>query len=243
MANAITGTDYDLLAVFRASPGGPVVEDPEGVTLTITGPGGFSLGPLVGNTLDEDSPGLYRYTWAVPSDALVGTYVAEWSADVPDATSFDDFEVVQPSVLSTITPAVVLDRTGFTVTDVELRQATSIVGSKAGVDLLVDPMPWSLRDQRLLRTAVMWQAAYVFRHPEVFEVEANLTSASANGVSKSWGDGGAAVSLIAPLANMNIRRLSWRRSRGIPLNRVTENRQLAQTVTNDGADSDWVPLR
>lgn len=142
------------------------------------------------------------------------------------------------------TPQQVADRTGIAgVTDANIATARGIIAAEVGYDLSADDLPkFRARDLRLVTEAVDWQAAYVKDHPDLLSRDGNLASASTNGNAVSWGPGGAAGSIVAPLAAMSLRRLSWRRSRSVPMRRVAD-RPLPQTLTNDGNDAEWKPLR
>nr|WP_062336187.1 hypothetical protein [Herbidospora sakaeratensis] len=77
VAQGQTGT---LLASWLEYPGGPAV-DVTGITITITPlPSGS---PVVGPTsagVSHPATGIYTYSWAVPADLEVGTYLAVWNA-------------------------------------------------------------------------------------------------------------------------------------------------------------------
>jgi hypothetical protein len=147
-------------------------------------------------------------------------------------------------VTNLATPEEVNDITGKSVSSADIARAQAMVEDATGVDLSPDPLPaYYTRDLRLLKRAIIWQTAYLDDHPDLLSREPNLTSASTNGNSMSWGEGGSAATLLAPLADMSLRRLSWRRSRSIPLVRAPDQPKRAQTLVNDGLDSEWMPLR
>jgi hypothetical protein len=141
------------------------------------------------------------------------------------------------------TAAEVLDATGKSTDAAAIARAQAVIGTVTGRDLDADPLPgyWS-RDLRLLKRAVIWQTAYLDDNPHVLSQLGGVVSASTNGNSLSFGPGGAADTLLAPLAAMSLRRLSWRRSRAIPL-RKAPDRVHPQTIVHDGSDSEWTPLR
>lgn len=145
------------------------------------------------------------------------------------------------------TTAEVLQVTGATVTDAQLATAQAIVSVFSGIDL--DPARdlaaagYLPRDRRLLKSAVIWQAAYVVKDPDVTTRAGNLTAANANGVSVSYDDTGSAGSILAPLAKLSLTRLSWRRSRAVSVVREAPRLWAVQTLTSDGSDADWRPLR
>ncbi len=143
----------------------------------------------------------------------------------------------------TRTPQQVQDSTGMTgVTEAHIATARGMVGLDVARDLGDDELLLRARDRRLIEKAVDWQAVYVKDHPDLLSREANLASASTNGNAVSWGPGGSGGAMLGPLAAMSLKRLSWRRSRSIPLRRARE-RAIPQTLTNDGIDTEWVPLR
>lgn len=145
-----------------------------------------------------------------------------------------------------LTPEQVLATTGATVTPEEIGVAAGIIESVTGLDLSVDPLPYAKRDLRHLRSAVAWQARYMQTNGEAVDREGNLASANTNGVAVSW-VGGSADGILAPLARMALRRLSWRRSKtvrmvkGRPVPALTE--APPQTLVSDGDDGSWKPLR
>lgn len=144
------------------------------------------------------------------------------------------------------TPAQVKDVTGVDVTAEQVATAASVVELTTGVDLSLDPSPYSRADRRRLTAGIAWQARYVAEHPDALSREAGLTSASANGVALSWGPEGSGGSLLGPLASLALKRLSWRRSRTVRLVEGRPTPSMAkvppQTLTDDGLDSSWRPL-
>lgn len=240
----VRGSTHTLTAAFFDEPGGVATDPTAGPELTIRLDGAVVHGPVVPT---KDSVGLYSYDWAIPADATPGTYVAEWSATMPgeteSSTGYETFEVTAEAVVTFTSVARVADRTGVTVSDLQLRQAVGVITAEVGYDLAADPLPvFRARDLRLLGEAVDWQAAYIAEHAELLTREGNLNSASTNGNALSWGEGGSAGALIAPLAAMSLKRLSWRRSRSIPMRR-TRTSGGPQTLVHDGSDAEWRPLR
>lgn len=143
-----------------------------------------------------------------------------------------------------LTPAEVNGITGVTPSVTDIVTATGIVESVTGVDLSTAPsLPFRKADVRHLKQAVAWQARYVKEHPDVLTREAGMTGANTNGVSVSWGPGGSEGGLVAPLARMALRRLSWRGSRSVRMRASKPALTIPQTLTNDGADGSWSPLR
>lgn len=147
-------------------------------------------------------------------------------------------------MVSLTTPLKVLDSTGVDVTFAHIATAQAVVSLVTGVDLDADePLPYSKRDLRALTNAVIWQAPYVKDNPDLTSKATNLASASVNGVSVSYRtDTTAAEQLVSPLAAMALQRLSWRGSRTVALRPDRARVSSAQTLTNDGHDSDWRPL-
>ncbi len=143
--------------------------------------------------------------------------------------------------------------TGETVTEAQISTAQAVIETMCGYDLsdtvtadgTARKASLYRRDLRLLRQAVIWQAAYVKANPDIFTRAGNLKSAQANGVAVSWGPGGSAGSILSPLASMSLQRLSWRRSRSqrLGVSRAILRPSRAQTLLSDGASSDWRPLR
>lgn len=153
------------------------------------------------------------------------------------------------------TPEQVLATTGKTVTEAQIATAEGVIAAVTGVDFSVDftatPAPYRARDVRHLRAAVEWQARYMLGvdADQAIDRAGNLTSASVNGVSASWSGEGSSGAIVAPLAAMALRRLSWRKSgsvrmvAGRPTPALREPLTLPQTLTSDGSDSSWKPLR
>jgi hypothetical protein len=146
-------------------------------------------------------------------------------------------------VTNLATAAEVLDATGKSVSAADITRAQSVIATVTGRDLDVDPLPnYRARDLRLLKSAVVWQTAYLDDNPDVLVQLGNVQRASTNGNTVEYAAGGASGSLVAPLAEMSLRRLSWRRSRSIRMRRPPD-RPAPQTIIHDGADGEWRPLR
>lgn len=141
------------------------------------------------------------------------------------------------------TPADVLDSTGATVTETQIATARGIISAAVGYALGAPTLPdFRARDLRLLTEAIDWQAAYVAGNPGITTQRGDLAAASTNGNSLTFRDGDELDQLLAPLAKMTLRRLSWRRSRSVKLKRAPDN-SSPQTLVSDGADAEWTPLR
>lgn len=146
------------------------------------------------------------------------------------------------------TPAEVEAITGTAVEVTDIAKAQAILSVVTGVDFEVDALPYAKRDIRHLTAAVVWQAAYVKTHAAqvdaaVVEVR-QATSASANGVSVNYGEAvrGTLNGIVAPLAGMALRRLSWRGSRSVRMIPSRRSILRAQTLLLDGDDAEWSRL-
>lgn len=141
------------------------------------------------------------------------------------------------------TPEDVSLLTGKSVAAADITRAQGIIEDATGIDLSPSDLThFRARDLRLLKRAVVWQTSYLDDHPDLLSREAGLVSASTNGNAMQWGEGGSSSGLVSPLAAMSLRRLSWRRSRSVPMVRA-KDAPRAQTLVNDGADGEWRPLR
>jgi hypothetical protein len=160
-----------------------------------------------------------------------------------------------------VTTAEVLALTGRTVTDTHVTQAQGIISVKCGRDLsdalifsgtgLAALVPFS-RDQRLLKQAVAYQAAWIPAHPDVF-LAADITQMTADGTSAVYKETGL---YLAPLARVCLRRLSWQRSRSIHIDRApetaprdargdttfTRSLDLIEMEAESGQVWGWIPL-
>lgn len=136
------------------------------------------------------------------------------------------------------------------IVEADVVKAQGILSVITGVDFEVDSadaLPYAKRDVRTLRTAIAWQAAYVHANgTKVDNAVASVreaVSASTNGVSVNYGTAetvrGTLGGIVAPLASMALRRLSWRGSRSVRM--VPSRRTLlrAQTLVLDGDDAEW----
>ena len=112
-----------------------------------------------------------------------------------------------------VTIADVLTKTGATVTDPQILQAQGIVSLVTGMDL--DAVDWNVlqvrwpRDQRKVRQAIAYQAAFIAAHPDVFTA-ADITTSTADGATQGYTDKG---TVLAPLAKIALRKMSKFRSR------------------------------
>ena len=113
-----------------------------------------------------------------------------------------------------VSTARVLELTGVTVTDAHILQAQAIVGMKCGRDF--DAADWAAsvpfgRDRVNLAKAVAFQAAFIWAHPDVFTA-ADVRASSADGTSATYSETGI---VLAPLAKMSLRSLSWKGTRTV----------------------------
>jgi hypothetical protein len=161
-----------------------------------------------------------------------------------------------------VSTAEVLALTGQTVTDDRITQAQGIISIKCGRDLsdalvfsgtgLAVLVPFA-RDQRLLKSAVAYQAAWMNAHPDTF-LAADITQMTADGTSAVYKETGL---YLAPLARVCLRRLSWQRTRSIHVDRApasaprdlrgdtvfpTSRELLEVEEDRQGAMWGWIPL-
>jgi hypothetical protein len=242
----IRGNTHPLKVTIYAVAGGNPT-DPLTLTLRVLRDGEVVHGPVALAGLSRETTGVFTYSWPIPLDAPADIYVAEWVAmlagDPLPRTTVEVFNVEANATVGFVTVEAVKSTTGADVTDDNIVEATGIIGACTGVDFTIDPLPLRKADVRHLRTAIVWQAKYVKEHPDVLTREAGMTGANANGVSVSWGPGGSEGGLVAPLARMALRRLSWKGSRSVRMQSTTKPPAIPQTLTNDGADGAWSPLQ
>jgi hypothetical protein len=143
------------------------------------------------------------------------------------------------------TPEKVEEVTGTAVDAADITRAQAVIGLATGVDLDADSLPYATRDVRHLTSAVIWQTSFMKTHAEqvaeAMVAVRSAVSASANGVSVNYGEAirGTLNGIVAPLAGMALRRLSWRGSRSVRM--VPSRRAVlrAQTLLLDGDDAEW----
>lgn len=143
------------------------------------------------------------------------------------------------------TPEKVQEVTGTTVDAADIAKAQAVLSVVTGVDFEVNSLPYATRDVRHLTSAVIWQTSFMKTHEaavtEAMTSVREAVSASANGVSVNYGDAvkGTLNGIVAPLAGMALRRLSWRGSRSVRM--VPSRRSIlrAQTLVLDGDDAEW----
>jgi hypothetical protein len=154
-----------------------------------------------------------------------------------------------------VTPADVLSMNGDTVTEDQIAQATSLVGLVINRDLL--DKKWfdnrKPRDIALLKQAVSFQAAAAATGGSTAPIPlpSNLSSIGLGGISLSVRTLTELPTPLCTLASIAINRLSWRRRntlRASPLilDEWVESslaRRSQQTISEDGEDDDWGPIK
>lgn len=120
--------------------------------------------------------------------------------------------------------------TGVTVKTDQIRQAQGIIDLVSGRSL-DDVTRLSSRDQAYLKSAVIYQAAWMDSHPEVVSTM-DVSSISQPDLNVRFRDDREAH-LLAPLAQVALRRVSWRRSKSVSARSVFANQQTER----------WVPMR
>ena len=154
-----------------------------------------------------------------------------------------------------LTPTEVLAITRATVTDEDIVSAIGVIEMVTGRDLS-DPTSYTTPDQRALRYAIAWQAAYIVTHPDL------ATQATNPGVqtSSTVGDVHATYSVsedatrtpwLSPLTRTALNKVSWRgKARTLVLGRL---RDRVPSSWVDGYQGDlleehdpetgWTPVR
>ncbi|WP_328932627.1 MULTISPECIES: hypothetical protein [unclassified Streptomyces] len=103
----------------------------------------------------------------------------------------------------------------------------------------------SSKNLRYLKLAVAYQAAWLTQHPDAYTT-LDVRSVTTDGMS--WTVDNPQAGVLAPLARMMIRRLSWMRNRSVYIrrgNRATNYVPPTLNTTNADLDdlrSDWRPL-
>lgn len=143
-------------------------------------------------------------------------------------------------VVLIVTPEQVNDLAGITVTEAEVARAQFMVSTPSGVELgnAETFALLSLRDQRHLITAVVWQCVYLRQHPEAFTGERAVVSASANGASVTYRDDDGDNDGLSGLAARELAALSWRAS---PV-QVKTLRAYAPVARRGTQPDPWVTL-
>jgi len=137
--------------------------------------------------------------------------------------------------------------TGATVTDATITQAQGLMSLFSGYDLDADTLLTEdmtfLPDQRKIRMAVAYQAAFMVAHPDIFTA-ADISSSSADGYSQAWNELGA---VIAPLAKIALRKLTRKRSRSVRVHapfEAIQARRLEGGLVPENLDQShsWQPM-
>jgi hypothetical protein len=130
--------------------------------------------------------------------------------------------------------------TGVTVTEADRNIAATVIEAKTGV---LEGVKRSISDRDLyfLKQAVCYEAVFVAATPDFLE-RMNLASASQDGQSVTTRN--ADDLILAPLARMAIKRLSWRGPRGLNIGRAgAGDAQLVDSTSEAYDDSlPWRPL-
>lgn len=146
-----------------------------------------------------------------------------------------------------VTPEQVSDITGASVSATDIAAAQLVIETITGRDLSSEEPEKRFRagDLRRLKTAVIWQVTYLDSNPDVLQAVSNVASVSANGVSVSYVQGGAAgpvEGFLAPLAASALGQMSWNKRYSTKFARPYGTKTSVQTLVEDGDDSDWRPL-
>lgn len=113
--------------------------------------------------------------------------------------------------MNLVTPEDVYDRVSVSVDYIDIARAQAVIETPAGLDLSDADVVAGLlpADLASLRSAIIWQVAYLDDHPEVLTQATNIASASTNGSSLTFREGDG---IVAPLAQRCLDGLSWRRA-------------------------------
>jgi hypothetical protein len=103
----------------------------------------------------------------------------------------------------------VLELTGYTADDKDIKKAQAIVEAFAG---RTEGLITNVSDIAWMKYAVAWQVAYMASDTEIVFEQANVQSLRQNDTTIVFGD---KVYAVSPLAIKAVGRLSWNRSRSI----------------------------
>ena len=109
-----------------------------------------------------------------------------------------------------------LDMTGVTVTDTQVSQAQTMVELFSGVD---ESYALRGRDVRYLRMAVAYQAAWIKGQIDV-TTRTDVSQVTQDEMSFTYANQDAPV--LAPLARQALKRLSWKTSRSVMVQRLID---------------------
>jgi hypothetical protein len=132
--------------------------------------------------------------------------------------------------------------TGVTATDAQVEQAQGVVEMFA--DVTEQSITLAPTNQRLLKQAVAYQAAWITQHPD-WATSMDTSSVSQDQVSATFLHANAGI--LAPLAKRCIDRLSWKRNRGLRIRPRLGAGQIPRimNVLNaaaDDTDPRWQPI-
>lgn len=108
-----------------------------------------------------------------------------------------------------VTPTEVIDATGLSVDAAAIATAQAVLVTVGNVDLTpATVLLYTVADLDILKAALFWQIRYLDANPDALNRAGDLASASANGSSVTFREGGDGA--LAPLAARELGRLSWR---------------------------------
>jgi|KBSSwiStaDraftv2_1062776.scaffolds.fasta_scaffold01929_7 hypothetical protein len=126
------------------------------------------------------------------------------------------------------------------VSEENLAVAQAIMEDAAGFDGELDDTAVSTRNARFLKRAVIWQAAWLERHPDAIDAM-DVTGVSADGVSAQHASATAAY--MAPMARSCLMKVSWKHA---PIRVRGGRRVVVDTGNRDDAVRDdsfvWAPM-
>jgi hypothetical protein len=149
-------------------------------------------------------------------------------------------------VTNIITPTLLADKLGLSVSDSDIAKAQTVIETIMDVNLS-DPEIFAdniLRDQRSLMRAVMWQTAFIEEHPDALNRMTDVAQARSNDNAIVFKEG-VEAGYLSPLAAKSLSRLSWYGRTGgtsIPTPVDMYARNLAQDMVNDEGYPPWSPL-
>lgn len=153
-----------------------------------------------------------------------------------------------------LTPTEVLTITRATVAEADILSAIGMIEMVTGRDLS-DPTSYSTPDQRALRYAIAWQAAYIVTHPDLATQATQpgvMTESEVGDVRAKWtvSQDAARTPWLSPLTRTALNKVSWRgKARTLVLGRL---RDRVPSSWQDGYQGDlleehdpetgWTPL-
>lgn len=139
---AARGGEITLSVQFYEYPGGPGY-NPAGLTLEILFNNQIELGPLhYPGPIQNPSLGNFRYTWFIPTEAQLGTYIVRWSG-VVNGSQVAGIEEVEVGVSGDVTaisvqlndPSIAVMEDGIRIKFDRTIKASSIVNERFPVFL------------------------------------------------------------------------------------------------------------